>query len=315
MNPFFYILPLIALPIILGDKENYTYGNPSDYPTWDVTTSKNIAALHPAIRKKAKLLVDSAYTLGYKVRITSGLRSWKEQKKIYAVGRTTGKKGSIISKARPGRSYHNYGLAIDLFTYNPYSLKKNKWTYHTPDAVVTIAKKIGFSWGGDFPGTFKDYPHLQYSKIGINTLESSWKKKQRTADGYVALSGFSGLSGLGDIEDPFKSAYDWAINNLVGQTFSHPELPDKFIIVTKKGIRHAIFSRRNSLDALFTYSLPDSFINSVLYRTDKDKNNSSKNTYKFRTVWTLNGKDYKVLFVLKSLKSDVLYYDHAVFPL
>ena len=33
--------------------------------------------------------------------------------------------------------------------------------------VVNIFKSHGFNWGGDFAGSFKDYPHLEM-KFGTN---------------------------------------------------------------------------------------------------------------------------------------------------
>lgn len=44
----------------------------------------------------------------------SGLRSFEDQAQKYAVGRTAGRPGSVITNAKPGYSMHNYGLAIDF---------------------------------------------------------------------------------------------------------------------------------------------------------------------------------------------------------
>jgi hypothetical protein len=43
--------------------------------------------------------------------IYEGRRTMQRQAELWAIGRTT--LGKIVTKARPGQSYHNYGLAFD----------------------------------------------------------------------------------------------------------------------------------------------------------------------------------------------------------
>lgn len=102
---------------------------------------------------------------GISVVITEGFRSFKEQDELYKQGRT--KKGNIVTYARGGESYHNYGLAVDFalqkkdgsiiwdMEYDGNQNGKSDWL-----EVVEIAKKLGFKWGGDW-NRFKDYPHLE----------------------------------------------------------------------------------------------------------------------------------------------------------
>jgi len=79
-------------------------------------TIENLGSLN----KKALAKLDRFLTIvesimtpkGVKVEVISGLRSWAAQAALYAQGRT--KPGKIVTKARPGSSWHNYGLAIDL---------------------------------------------------------------------------------------------------------------------------------------------------------------------------------------------------------
>lgn len=97
--------------------------------------------------------------------ITDGFRSVAEQNRLYEQGRTT--KGNIVTNAKGGESYHNYGLAIDFalktssgnviwdWQYDGNKNGKADWA-----EVVSIAKSLGFEWGGDW-AQFKDYPHLQ----------------------------------------------------------------------------------------------------------------------------------------------------------
>jgi peptidoglycan L-alanyl-D-glutamate endopeptidase CwlK len=121
--------------------------------------------LHPIVKERSDQLVQQAAKKGIVVLITDGFRSVDEQNTIYEQGRTT--EGNIVSNAKGGESYHNYGLAIDFALETPsgdviwdrqYDRNdngKSDWS-----EVVKIAKSLGFEWGGDWKD-FKDYPHFQ----------------------------------------------------------------------------------------------------------------------------------------------------------
>ncbi len=121
--------------------------------------------LHPAVKERSDQLVQQAAKIGIVVLITDGFRSIEEQNTIYEQGRTA--EGNIVTNAKGGESYHNYGLAIDFALKTPsgnvmwdrqYDSNQNSkadWS-----EVVKIAKSLGFEWGGDWKD-FKDYPHLQ----------------------------------------------------------------------------------------------------------------------------------------------------------
>ncbi|AKF29292.1 M15 family metallopeptidase [Bacillus velezensis] len=123
------------------------------------------SALHPLVKQNAELLRTAALKKGITVVITEGFRSIEEQNELYRQGRS--KKGNIVTYAKGGESYHNYGLAIDFALQKKDGSLMWDMTYDgnrngTPDwlEVVSIAKTLGFDWGGDWRG-FKDYPHLQ----------------------------------------------------------------------------------------------------------------------------------------------------------
>jgi peptidoglycan LD-endopeptidase CwlK len=97
--------------------------------------------------------------------ITDDFRSMEDQDALYEKGRSS--VGSIVTHARGGESFHNFGLAIDFaiktpdeniiwdMQYDGNQNGKSDW-----DEVVELAKALGFEWGGDW-AQFKDYPHLQ----------------------------------------------------------------------------------------------------------------------------------------------------------
>ncbi len=80
-----------------------------------------------------------------------------------------------MTNAKPGDSNHNYGLAIDFVLSNAEGTQAN-WTVNDKwKRAASIAKELGFSWGGDWR-SFKDYPHLEMTG-GLSTAELKIGKK------------------------------------------------------------------------------------------------------------------------------------------
>ena len=120
---------------------------------------KKLKGVHPTVAAKARQLISLAYKEGINIIITQGFRSIEEQNELYAQGRT--KPGKIVTNAKGGYSYHNFGLAFDFAVLNPDgSVNWNvdeKWK-----RVGQLGKSLGLEWGGDWR-SFKDYPHFQYT--------------------------------------------------------------------------------------------------------------------------------------------------------
>jgi peptidoglycan L-alanyl-D-glutamate endopeptidase CwlK len=133
-----------------------------------VTTKsvQRLTNLHPVVLAAATLLIERCYQRGIPILITQGLRTIVEQDALYAQGRT--KPGAIVTNARGGYSYHNFGLAIDFALLLPngssasWDMRRDGNNNQIADwqEVVKEAKGLGFEWGGDWT-SFKDYPHFQ----------------------------------------------------------------------------------------------------------------------------------------------------------
>lgn len=136
----------------------------------DKISEERILTLHPKIRDEVLSLFNKANNellLGKaKARVTCGYRSFLDQDKLYAQGRSL--PGKIVTNARGGYSVHNYGLAFD-FCLIVDGGKHASWEHlkdfdedGTPDWMefVNLFKAKGYEWGGDWK-SFKDYPHLQ----------------------------------------------------------------------------------------------------------------------------------------------------------
>lgn len=138
---------------------------------------------HPIVQERSNQLIQQAADKGIVMVITDGFRSSDDQDRLFEKGRTAA--GTIVTNAKGGESYHNYGLAIDFALKAPsgeviwdmqFDGNKNgaaDWT-----EVVEMAKALGFQWGGDWV-QFKDYPHLE---MGFGLTIADLQNGERPAD-------------------------------------------------------------------------------------------------------------------------------------
>lgn len=105
----------------------------------------------PAVQRRVNDFLTLAEQNGYRLRITSGYRTKKEQAELYARGRT--KPGRVVTYAKAGASMHNYGLAVDIVDQNEgYDID---W-----DGLYQVARVVGMeSYGARYDF---DKPHFQY---------------------------------------------------------------------------------------------------------------------------------------------------------
>lgn len=139
---------------------------------------ERLQKLHPLLRENALAAYFEAVKktpTGIHPLITQSLRTFNEQADLYAQGRT--KPGSIVTYAKAGQSYHNYGLALDFVI-----LENDKPNWKVDEnwmIVVDIFKKYGWSWGGSWSGKNKDNPHFE------KTFNYNWRellKKYKNKD-------------------------------------------------------------------------------------------------------------------------------------
>lgn len=120
------------------------------------TDEIRIKQLYPKFGNLVRIFLEECRSAKLVGGIFMGYRSYDEQNKLYAQGRTI--PGKIITNAKGGQSYHNFGLAIDYVF-----IDKRGWTW-TGDynKVGQIAKDCGLEWGGSWTA-FPDVPHIQKS--------------------------------------------------------------------------------------------------------------------------------------------------------
>jgi peptidoglycan L-alanyl-D-glutamate endopeptidase CwlK len=150
---------------------------------WDFISEQRINTLHPMIRNEARAFINDCETQGIKLRVTAGFRSIDEQNKLYAKGRT--EPGKVVTNARGGQSFHNYGLALDVVEMKDGVTPL--WNNTNWEKIGSIGKKYGFEWGGDWT-SFTDKPHFQ--KTFGNDLAQLQARYNagNLPGGYVALA-------------------------------------------------------------------------------------------------------------------------------
>lgn len=131
----------------------------------DAISVQRIQKLHPIVKTEALQIALGLWDSGVHLRVTHTLRTWEEQNALYAIGRKS--PGKVVTNAKAGQSYHNYGLALDFCIIDDKG--RASWSRGDdfngdamPDwmQVVGAFKAKGWEWGGDWK-SFKDYPHLQ----------------------------------------------------------------------------------------------------------------------------------------------------------
>lgn len=170
----------------------------------DYISQNRAQNLHPKVRQDVIdtiNLAEAQFPSTVAIRIVQGLRTIDEQNALYALGRTKinpdGKSarkplGNIVTNAIGGKSYHNYGLAIDFaLLYDT----DNNGTYETLSwdmvkdfdrdgqadwmEVVKVFKSRGWEWGGDWK-SIKDNPHFQKTfNHSIAQLQELYKDKTK----------------------------------------------------------------------------------------------------------------------------------------
>ena len=134
-----------------------------------------ISKLNPQVQPYARELVRKSARSGIQIKITSGLRTYKEQDRLYCQGRNIPycnslyKLGKIVTNAKGGYSNHNFGIAFDIGIF-----EGNKYLPESPkyNEVGKIGKELGLEWGGDWK-TLRDRPHFQLRPQWATKLSES----------------------------------------------------------------------------------------------------------------------------------------------
>ena len=157
----------------------------AQYRRLDPRTETSIRTLVLIAQAKARRFMDivQSVNFGHTVKIICGTRTYKEQAAIFAQGRT--RPGKIVTKAGPGQSYHNFGVAWDVGVFDGAEYVDDDKPYRALAKV--IAERAPEIQCGVGPG-FIDLPHYQAVKNGtIAALRAAFEAGSRplTEDHHV----------------------------------------------------------------------------------------------------------------------------------
>lgn len=147
-----------------------------------IENENHIRKLHPKHRAIFADFVKKCETSGIPVLIFSSFRSFQKQSELYRAYKSGDSK---IKAAPPGRSLHEFGLAIDIYVYD-----YNKKTFTKDIAkyrrIANIATSVGLRWGGNFSEKNENH-HFDYDAYNRNDLITLRKKNLLDSFGFVLL--------------------------------------------------------------------------------------------------------------------------------
>ena len=157
-----------------------------------VILSKNnqekIKTLHPEIRNATSSMLTNLKKDNVNVEISLATRTYEEQDRLYSKGRN--EKGEIIDEskvvtyAKGGQSYHNFGLAFDVEVYNENGTKNWNKQSEAWQKVINEGKKQGFVAGAEW-NDFPDLPHFENSFGNTQSALRYNIQNNKMKDGYV----------------------------------------------------------------------------------------------------------------------------------
>ena len=141
----------------------------------DPKEQEKLDSLHPKVRALVVKVLEKARAQGHAIYIFEAMRDYKRQEQLYAQGRD--KNGNIVDKAKvvtyakPGSSFHNYGLAVDFVFDGDQAKDKVQWSWannHPWKAIGEIGESVGLEWAGRWT-KFPEMPHQQIK--GVTTAQ------------------------------------------------------------------------------------------------------------------------------------------------
>lgn len=117
-----------------------------------------LSKVNPVLAARIQAVASNLASQGITIIVCQGLRTVEEQDALYAQGRTT--PGKIVTNAKGGQSWHNFGLAVDCAPENPDA--SIDWNASHPQwkAMEAAGVKMGLVSGANWV-RIVDAPHFQ----------------------------------------------------------------------------------------------------------------------------------------------------------
>jgi peptidoglycan L-alanyl-D-glutamate endopeptidase CwlK len=129
----------------------------------DANSEARLLEVMPALADRIRQLAQMLATENILIRVTQGVRTWPQQQALYNQGRDAEgnviDKSKVVTDAKPGYSYHCFGLAVDVV---PFDGSIPDWNISHPawKRIVAVGESVGLYSGTEFR-TFPDWPHFQ----------------------------------------------------------------------------------------------------------------------------------------------------------
>lgn len=171
--------------------------NLSDQKIEELFKRINQKLVNPWFLSKCKELVKNCAARGAVYYAIQGTRTWDEQQKLYNQGRNAKgeviDKSKVVTKAKPGLSFHNYGIAIDFCLDKDLETDglQPDWDTKNYKVLGEEALKLGLD-AGIFWKSFVDAPHIQVPEsllkiTSVLQLKSLYEKRgQKGVDEFLA---------------------------------------------------------------------------------------------------------------------------------
>lgn len=153
----------------------------------DLFKRVDLTVLYPPFVELAKRAIKTLDNRGDRYYAISGLRTYEEQNKLYAQGRTA--PGQVVTKAKGGESFHNFGIALDFCRDKDVERSGlqpdwNKASYEDlASEVAANGLESGLRW------RFVDAPHVQLP-ISVYAIDLKDLREMYEAGGYETVFKF-----------------------------------------------------------------------------------------------------------------------------
>lgn len=185
----------------------------------DQISINRMQQLNPVMQDKVKAFMEALENKGLQPRITQGLRTIAEQDALYAQGRT--KPGKIVTNAKGGTSWHNYGVAIDIAFVNA----DGSINFNVSDEIGVLGEAMGFEWGHRWARWgIDDRPHFQLTGLPANPLSITKAQMDAIISSQKIMTQVQ-VPEVQHVSDWAQSAVDKAIKNGVATDWSRPQDP------------------------------------------------------------------------------------------
>lgn len=125
---------------------------------FSISSEERLSEIHPELARRVRA-IDALFP-ALRIQVAQGLRTFEEQDALYAQGRTA--PGDIVTHARGGESWHNYGIAVDLF---PEDLIPGQPDWDSQNVawqrMIGAGINQGLTSGSCWHGALQDNPHFQ----------------------------------------------------------------------------------------------------------------------------------------------------------